>query len=220
MPNGHMANGHMATGDSPKEDSPERHMANGAMANGAMANGGMANGAMANGHMADEHSPDRRSRDRHSPESDTSVQTDSVNMRSDLQDLLHRNFPHLHRLPDFLGEDGKPLFTQLHIGDGWFVLYFDMCKEIEDFIARMNLNVSNYQINRVEEEPFSGLLHIDFSRTTDGIEEAWKKAEARSSRTCAECGRKGRAYNWPVVSIKCIECRSFDMRGPAIYESG
>jgi len=135
-------------------------------------------------------------------------------MQSDLRDSLVSAYPGLFEV---LGTDG------IEIGDGWFVLIWNLCRAMENRLSpavpvhfdRMGVNRSRLQID-VPGGDQGAIALIDF-------------AIRMSGSVCEYCGAPGRSTKsengW---SVSCVECKSLSdsqrrdrfqhLSGPAVRQ--
>jgi hypothetical protein len=103
-------------------------------------------------------------------------------------------------------------------GDGWFQLLFDLSEEITAILKRMDeasgfpegtkttrevRTPSREMVRATQVKEKFGTLRFYTTYTTDEISEAIRKAEARSAKTCMECGDPGVLRGKHYVHIAC-----------------
>lgn len=93
----------------------------------------------------------------------------------------------------------------LDVGQGWNQIIFDLCSELEPLVAKLPEPArSSVCFSQIKEK--YGTLRAYMTRSTD--EMAWliSEAEARSARTCENCGMPGKLRYGGWVSAQCDRC--------------
>jgi len=128
-------------------------------------------------------------------------------MKPTLSQSLYTQFPLLHAQPT-LPDTQSPLSVELAIGDGWYLLYYKLCNEMQCLIAIHELDPLAFHFTTVKQK--FGILRVYLSARTDEMMKAIGKAVEESGRTCERCGGEGRLYDERWMCVRCEGCRRAD----------
>jgi len=103
-----------------------------------------------------------------------------------------------NRFPFYTGE----LIRYGFPGDGWFQLLWDLSEDVEECLDRDP--IEDFEVVQVKEK--FGTLRYYVSHGRDDIYACIRRAEARSAKTCEECGEPGKTRPGGWILTLCDRC--------------
>lgn len=115
-------------------------------------------------------------------------------MSPELEDVLLNKYPEL-----FVSVNEATKFWGFEVGDGWFNLVDNLCKNIiEESVIN---DIENVYVDQVKEK--FGTLRFYYTGGDDYVRGLVSMAEDMSAHICEECGNKGKLVSingWMVTA--------------------
>lgn len=131
-------------------------------------------------------------------------------MRQELDDKLCQAFPLLYKDRNKSKQQTCFAFGFEH-SDGWFDIIWELSSKLEPLIQKWldeNPDAEEYEQPCVGQckEKF-GTLRYYFNSSTDEMEKHIAEAEAKSCKTCEECGKDGSLRGGSWLITLCDDCQ-------------
>ena len=114
---------------------------------------------------------------------------------------LYDEFPSLFQRHN-LGMDQSCMYFGIQVLSGWYQILYRLSSSISTIISEKGLDPDDYCYEQIKEK--FGLLRVYMiGRTTEEMNQAIRRAEEESARTCEVCGCEGQLGN---MRVRCNDC--------------
>lgn len=132
-----------------------------------------------------------------------------------LTQSLYDDFPSLFQRHT-LAMNQSCMYFGIQVLSGWYQIVYGLSSSISTVVSEKNLDPQEYCYEQIKEK--FGLLRVYMAgATTEEMDQAIRRAEEESARTCEVCGREAQQSNNGWMRVRCIECE--ERREQELHES-